>query len=665
MSWLYFLDRLGSEFSVWYVSFLWHSLLVYTGLSLVLFGYRKHSARVKCTVWIVSIPMMLVMPSLSRLAIKSNMPLYKVDVQSVQAPETILAENVVAGTIHDSVKPEQSPDYPSPRALFPALYGIAVMGMTGFFLAGRRTVRRVVLDATPFLNTTVLALVESCSRNLNISRTVLVLESDKIPVPFTSGLLHPVIVLPSGLFSRISADEKQHIILHELSHIKSHDSALLGLTAIARVLLFLNPFVWFSVSKITTLAEESCDELVVEHFGEPVQYARTLTSIAETVRNKSFGLEYAAGFVFSRRVFLRRIKSILSMRNHTIVKLSRSATMMLVILMGALAVSIVSFPVTSRAIKLYDGSSTLSRLESLRDKASTGEKREAIENIIVCFQKYNRHIIPAVECSELILDADRNIPVIEKLAEYAITNGSETIVYIRIAEYAAKSEIASDEFLEIAGLVQTYGCEAQTMVNLAKKASRAGSESKLEHVRADIRKLGSRLAMMPKPERTSVTAPAVPFMTMADIETKKEQAQTAEKREAIERIQKLLKKYDRHYSVTRCIDLILETDRNVEVIGKIAEYGVTVPYCTMAFVEIAECAAKAPVADDEFLELAELLKKRGDGAPVQLARQASQASNETELKQVKRKIKALKNDISALPGMMIAGFFSLIDRSVQ
>ena len=65
MNWLYVVDWIGSGFSLWYVSFLWHSLLIFAGLSFVLFVYRKYNARVKCLVWIISIPMMLVMPTMS------------------------------------------------------------------------------------------------------------------------------------------------------------------------------------------------------------------------------------------------------------------------------------------------------------------------------------------------------------------------------------------------------------------------------------------------------------------------------------------------------------------------------------------------------------------------------------------------------------------------
>ena len=81
MELLYILNDLGFVFSIWYVSFIWHSLLVFTGLSLVLFGYRKYSARIKFLVWFISLPLMFVLPILSNIALDSNMPVHEIDLE--------------------------------------------------------------------------------------------------------------------------------------------------------------------------------------------------------------------------------------------------------------------------------------------------------------------------------------------------------------------------------------------------------------------------------------------------------------------------------------------------------------------------------------------------------------------------------------------------------
>lgn len=127
--------------------------------------------------------------------------------------------------------------------------------------------------------------------------------------------------------------------------------------------------------------------------------------------------------------------------------------------------------------------------------------------------------------------------------------------------------------------------------------------------------------------------------TIRKLEQKKEMAQTREQRDAISGIQKTYRKYKRHtVSALRCSDLILTADRNVTIIGKIAEYGIKVPYHTLAFIEVAECAAKAPVADEEFIVLAKrIIKPWGTGKVLELAKLVAEAQNEAELTAVRRK----------------------------
>ena len=381
--------------------------------------------------------------------------------------------------------------------------------------------------------------------------------------------------------------------------------------------------------------EKACDELVIENAGAPLKYARTLTSMAESIKGRTPALEYAAGFVFSRCVFMRRIEAILSMRNHPIAKLSGSAGMVLIILMCSLTMGVIAFPVTSRAVDWSADTSTEYELEKMMNRATTTEKWEAIKRINEQLRIYRRHTLAAVWCSKLILTTDRNVGVIGKLAEYGLSNGSDTLTYILIARYAAKAKIADVEFLDLAELVKTYGTGSSTMVKLARQASKAGNEAKLEKVRQNIRAMDRRLAAKyPKKmnrkieemlyDTSEVTVlQSLPTMTIDEVEKKAKQAETTEKREAIERIQSLLKKYNRHYSATQCVDMILEADRNVEIIGKIAEYAIKTGYHTTAFIQVAEYAAAAPVADEEFIVLANRVKKPwGSSKAVKLAKQS-------------------------------------------
>lgn len=476
MDWLQSIDILGYIVSIWHVSFLWHSLLIFIGLTLVLYAYRKYSARVKCLIWAVSLPIMFVMPISSWMLFYSGIPVYEIVVlQSYRSVEITQVDET--STKQDS-QAEEGRLFDYPYAIFFSVYCMIVLGIAGFFLEGRVRISRIAYRATPITDKSLQKLLEHCSRDLNISRTVKVRESADMPVPFTVGMFHPVIVLPSSLFSRISTKDKRHILLHELAHINRLDSPLLAFAAIWQALFFMNPFVWYAISRISTLAEEACDELVVKHSGEPVHYARILTSIAETTGNISIDIKFATGFVFSRFKFLRRIESILSKRRRGIITLSKMSAAALILLLGVLFAASIIFP-------LMDRNNYHVQIQQKKEMAQTPEKREAIEKIQELFWKYKRHFL-VMKCVDLILDTDRNIAVIGKIAEYGIVEGPSTYIYVSIAEYAAKAPIADDEFIELAELVKRGN---RGMVKLAQQASEAGNETELEEVRKKIKVL--------------------------------------------------------------------------------------------------------------------------------------------------------------------------------
>jgi len=132
--------------------------------------------------------------------------------------------------------------------------------------------------------------------------------------------------------------------------------------------------------------------------------------------------------------------------------------------------------------------------------------------------------------------------------------------------------------------------------------------------------------------------------SVQELERKKKMADTWEKREAIGRMQELFREYDRNIGAMKCADLILEADRNADVIAKLAEYAITNDGGTGMYIRLAEYAAVAPVADYEFLEMAELLKTSVTARIDRLARAASRARSESELRDVRSKMNELMSE---------------------
>ena len=142
---------------------------------------------------------------------------------------------------------------------------------------------------------------------------------------------------------------------------------------------------------------------------------------------------------------------------------------------------------------------------------------------------------------------------------------------------------------------------------------------------------------------------------LLEVEKKIEKAQTPEKREAITKIRDVYKEFRRNSWSLKIADYILKADRNVQILESLAEYGIRQPGGTPLYISLAGQAAKAPLADKEFLQLAEIFRKQDSGENFMkipgLGKEAARAKTEAELKRVRDKIAMLESTQPGSPPM--------------
>lgn len=146
-----------------------------------------------------------------------------------------------------------------------------------------------------------------------IPQTVKIFVSDRISVPAMIGVFKPVILLPVATFSQLSTEQVETILLHELAHIRRYDYLVNLFQVLVESLLFFNPFVWLISNTIRKERELCCDDMVVKHTADPLQYASALT-ILETYRANNNSLALAASG--NKNQLLNRIKRIMNMKNN-------------------------------------------------------------------------------------------------------------------------------------------------------------------------------------------------------------------------------------------------------------------------------------------------------------------------------------------------------------
>lgn len=103
-------------------------------------------------------------------------------------------------------------------------------------------------------------------------------EAENLKTPFVLGFIRPKIYIPLGL----SAEEKNHIILHEQTHIKRFDHVVKFVAFLILCVHWFNPLVWAAFMLMNADMEMSCDECVVKEMGSEIKkgYSASLLSLA-------------------------------------------------------------------------------------------------------------------------------------------------------------------------------------------------------------------------------------------------------------------------------------------------------------------------------------------------------------------------------------------------
>lgn len=132
-------------------------------------------------------------------------------------------------------------------------------------------------------------------------------ECDRIPSPFVLGIIQPRIYIPF----RMPKQEQAYILAHEQCHIRRLDPLWKLIAFLLLAVYWWNPLVWCAFFYMVRDMEMSCDEAVIEQFGNEIKqgYSNSLLSFAMERHPYSF-----APIAFGEGDAGRRIKNVLNFK---------------------------------------------------------------------------------------------------------------------------------------------------------------------------------------------------------------------------------------------------------------------------------------------------------------------------------------------------------------
>ena len=155
---------------------------------------------------------------------------------------------------------------------------------------------------------------EKVARHMGITRKIRLWVSHHIDVPATIGFIKPVILIPLASINRLSEDQLEAIILHELSHIKRNDYLINLFISLIETILFFNPFVVLLARIIKRERENCCDDFVIQYQYDRYDYASALLSLEQS---RNIDLRLAIGATSGKKQLMLRIKRIMEINSNT------------------------------------------------------------------------------------------------------------------------------------------------------------------------------------------------------------------------------------------------------------------------------------------------------------------------------------------------------------
>lgn len=265
-------------------------LLLVFGVAMLL---RRASAAARHTVWSSGFAGLLALPFLAttlpwRLevlpaAASIVTPAPTISHETTQASDPVVDESPTAESVTNFPAPIAPTSTAESRSLDLAswlvilwIVGAAlVLGrlLLGWFLMMWLSRRGQPLDDAAWTD-----LLDAAERRMGITTHVRLLRNEKVPMPMTSGLLRPVIVLP-GDCDEWTSDRRFAVLLHELAHVRRGDLWVHFLVQAACACYWFHPLAWSAARRLRSDSERACDDLVLTAGTRPSEYAGHLLQL--------------------------------------------------------------------------------------------------------------------------------------------------------------------------------------------------------------------------------------------------------------------------------------------------------------------------------------------------------------------------------------------------
>jgi len=198
---------------------------------------------------------------------------------------------------------------PSRSTILAALWGAGALAALVSLAIALWRVRRLSRTGCPLDDPEWARPAAALAARLGFRGRVRLLVSPQVSTPLAGGILAPTIYLPATA-AQWSADQREVVLAHELSHLAGRDPLRQVLTRVALAAYWFHPLAWIAARQSAVAREQACDEAVLALGTRPSLYARVLLDFADAPGASMTGL--AALPMVQRTHLEKRLMAILN-----------------------------------------------------------------------------------------------------------------------------------------------------------------------------------------------------------------------------------------------------------------------------------------------------------------------------------------------------------------
>jgi len=166
---------------------------------------------------------------------------------------------------------------------------------------------------------------------------------DELDGPALLGFADPVVALPRAQGAQLMDEELEHVVLHELAHVRRRDDWAALVEWVLVGLMWVNPAAHWARRRLALSREMACDDWVVRQTDTPVAYARCLTAVA-SLRSQKSRIRLAAAATGRSSALTQRVTRVLESGARTGSRLSRAVALLTPLGVGVIGVALLQLP---------------------------------------------------------------------------------------------------------------------------------------------------------------------------------------------------------------------------------------------------------------------------------------------------------------------------------